>query len=51
MNYLVVYFDNVTKNIYNELVYGESIENVIYNFTHSFNRNSGDNIVNIIKME
>ena len=51
MNCLVVYFNNTTKNIYNELVYGKSIEAVIYNFTHAFNRNQGDNIVNIIKIE
>ena len=50
MNCLVVYFNNVTKNIYNELVYGNSIEMVIYNFNHGVNRNVGDNIINIIKM-
>lgn len=51
MKYLIVYFNNTTKNVYNELSYADSMESLIYNFTHSFNRNQGDNIVNIIKME
>ena len=51
MNCLVVYFNNITKSIYNEFIYGNSIESVIYNFRHSLNRSDNDNIVNIIKME
>lgn len=51
MNYLVIYFNNITKNVCNELIDGSSIRNVIYKFTHSTNRTQGDSIVNIIKME
>ncbi len=51
MKYLIVYYNNTTKEFYNEIAYGATKEIAINNFKHYPQIGDNDKIINVIQLE